>query len=440
MRRRQVPNNGMYKFIIYKTKKLVCDSRGKPKYINNFDDVIYEIFGVNHLAKKLNDVYDNRDYIHIIDKVGVKYLMDIMNNPKMYEVMDELVTINHRINYLKKKIKTQSKKGKRDKYLVKEYNYLTNLYEKTIKFLRKRFGIKNSRTAYKRKYRGLNSIINDYRYEDDDDGFVSILMQDDDFYFNEDDDDDYDYGGYSYYDDYEDTSELDDFVNKMNGRRPKKAKYNTEPKYYDDMDEDDFDFDEDDGYRSRKDTPIYRASSSSDDEMAELKGIMLDLAQTVQIIANKNEYDEVRNSRGNNSYHDQPSDEEIRAGFVKKLSEEVLDMKKDNAIIAKMLNQSLNQQEQILDMMRYPDEDDDIEDDGPDIIINDPVINVSPDISALANKHEDVYENVCGNYPRSQPVNPDAMSVGEMVDKINESAGLDEDKINAQKPTPKPVQ
>ena len=189
MARAKYGNSVIYKFLVFKIGRLVKDSRGRLKYSTYFDNIVYDIFGVKHFTKKINESYDNRDFIDVLESVGSDQLMKIMNNPKYYDAMRELIAINYRINVLRKEIRKQGKKDKRNKQDLKEYKYLTNLYEESIKYFRKKLGIKNSKSSYKRRYKSLSNIVRDERDYDDDE-YTSILLRsdDDEFYFDDDDD------------------------------------------------------------------------------------------------------------------------------------------------------------------------------------------------------------------------------------------------------------
>lgn len=285
-----------YKFILYKMKSLVTDNRGRLRYLESLDNILYDIFGVKNTMKKINNAYDPREISGLIDNLGVNVLLQLFNSGKMYKILEDLVQINYRMKELQKDIRKQSRKDKRDKDDVKEYNYLMDLYKKSIKYIRNKFGIKNTKTSYKRKYQNLNNIVKNKGYGDwdDEDSFVSILMRDDDYYFYDDEDDDDD-------DSYESTSELEDFVNMMNGSSNRRRKKSS---YYDE-DEDDtmslFDDDYDMYEKPKKHNKFDEHTPSIDGELHDqinlLTDTVADLSSAVQHLLMKDEYSTVQRKR-----------------------------------------------------------------------------------------------------------------------------------------------
>lgn len=296
-----------YKFILYKMKMLVTDNRGRLRYLESLDNIFYDVFGIKNTMKKINNAYDPREISSLIDNLGVNILLQLFNSGKMYKILEDLVQINYRMNVLKKDIRKQSRKDKRDKDDVKEYNYLVDLYKKTIKYIRNKFGIKNVKTSYKRKYQSLNNIVKNKGYsdywDDDDESFASILMRDDDYYFSDLDDDDEDFD--------DSTSTLDDFVKMLHeeqgisSRKPRR-------KYHDSFDDDDenlsmFDDDEEDyeySYRSKryaKKNEYEEIPPSIDDglheQIADLTDAVADISSAVQHLLMKDEYDSVQRKR-----------------------------------------------------------------------------------------------------------------------------------------------
>ena len=290
-----------YKFILYKMKMLVTDNRGRLRYLESLDNILYDVFGIKNTMKKINNAYDPREISGLIDNLGVSVLLQLFNSGKMYKILEDLVQINYRMNELKKEIRKQSRKDKRDKDDVKEYNYLMDLYKKSIKYIRNKFGIKNAKTSYKRKYQSLNNIVKNKGYGDywdeDDESFTSILMRDDEYYFDDDDDDDFDPS----------TSELEDFVNMMHGGRKKKnvRRYDS----YDDYDDDDDDnmslFDDEDDYdyrrKSSRSSKYDQIPPSIDEGLHEQMSVLTDtvaeLSSAVQHLMMKDEYNAVQRKR-----------------------------------------------------------------------------------------------------------------------------------------------
>lgn len=425
MQRRYARNSVKYKFVLYKIKKLVTDSRGKLRYVDSFDSVINDVFGVSDVARKMSRIYTNDDYVELLDRVGLDYLLEIFNSSRLFSIFSELVAINYRIDLLRKRIKKDNKRGKRDKTMIKEYNYLSKLYKDSVKMMKKRFGIKSTKNAYKRQFKSLNDFV--HRYDDDDD-FTSVLLRDDDYFFNDDDDDDNEFTLSNLDDeddDYEDTSELEDFERMMNGGRtsrrrkkqPKQKIYN-----FDDFDLDEEDDDDDD---SENDDSNKEVLSQIDT----LAHTVQELAQSVQAIAMRDEYQQTTLNRKMGSFKvhpDQPSEVEILTDFVSKLSKEIVDIKNDNKVIAEALDVSLANQNKItnyLNSLVFEDEDDTEPD--TEVVMNQPVVNErTNDIIDAMNKFPDVYEEIqkdkdAGIDQTSDPDIPD--SVEELIDRINQS-------------------
>lgn len=195
-----------YKFVLSKIQSLVCDSRGRMRYMKEFDHVIDDIYGVKNLAKKINDSYDSRDIIATIEKFGLEQLIGLFNSRKNTDMMADLVAVRYRLRELQSAFqKSRKKSGRRDKRDVKEGKYLSKLYTDSIRYMKKRLGVQDVKNLYKRKYSALTSVLDndDFGF---DDGFSSLL--DDDIFGNEYDDYDYD---------YDDRTELDDFRDRLNG-------------------------------------------------------------------------------------------------------------------------------------------------------------------------------------------------------------------------------
>lgn len=459
MTRSKYGNAVIYKFLIHKIKCLVKDSRGRLKYATYFDNIIYDIFGVKHFSRKLDESYADRDFIDVLETVGSDHLMKIMNNAKLYDAMRELIAINYRISVLRKEIRKQGKKDKRNKQDLKEYKYLTNLYEESIKYFRKKLGIKNSKNSYKRRYKSLSNIVREEH--DYDDEYTSILLRsDDDDYFFEDDDYEYD----EYDDDYESTSELEDFVNRMNGkpdrrnsRRQKQNRPSYRPSRYSDEDfdldeEEDFEDDDDeyDGRRSR-----HSSMPSMEDpaikQLNNLTEVVTDLAGAVQMLVNKNEYDTVqrRKEMYQNQYSDRLSEEHLRPSgtremvsdsvdtrkeleiiteFIGRLSDEQNKMKSNQKTIAEALDQVVHQQKDIIAFLNTFTEDDEYEDEdiSEDVVMRSPVVSGNEDLSQRFNKYPDVYEEMA-----NEEDSDGKLKVEELIDTINNSG--DESTVEATK-------
>ena len=225
----------MLKFIMSNLKKIVSNSIGDPTYMKNFDEIINDIFGVKHFTRRLNNCYDNKDTISILNEIGVTTLMTIVNSPIMLSTFEELIVMNLQIYAVNKTLKRQEDKGKKkDKQLVKELQYLLDTYKEAIKALRKKFGV-SKKKSYKKKFSAVNALIDTKRggfsYYDNDGFSTSVFDSDDDDFYDEDDDGD----GMSRYEKY---------FQKVTGKALKKK---TKPTLgrYEEIDEEDDDDDED---------------------------------------------------------------------------------------------------------------------------------------------------------------------------------------------------
>lgn len=370
MARTRYDSDVVYKFLLSKIKKLVKSQRGELKYMQNFDNIIHDIFGVKHFTKKINELYDRRDLICVIEDVGSKELMAIMNNSRYYDAMRELVMVNHRMETLKKVVHKQRKKGKSYKKFSEEYEYLLKLYKKSIKRFRKFLGIKSTKTSYKKKYSSLNSIVkNDY----DDDRYSGLL--DDDDFENDYDDDYYDD------DDYESNTEFDEYVKRSS--RGNRKKSNTTRRrvssQYDDFDlDDDFDDDEDEEYP--------RSVPSMDDraiaQLNNLTDTVSELAGAVQSLMNKNEYESSQRRkmmyqepeipryqyspdrlRPSGTNVDVNKEVAILTDFMGRMSDEQVRMKDNQKTMARALDQIINNENKIMSALAGAADDDDSVDD-----------------------------------------------------------------------------
>jgi len=256
--RKTLEKNSVLKAYLQKIKKLVVDERGEMSYIENFDRVIEDIFGVKNFAKRLNQCYDDRDTIVVLNSLGSKILNEMLMIPSLYQAFAELVAVDARILEIKKKIRRAEKKGKKkDKDLLKEYEYLTELYKKAKKKIRQRFGIASKKKAYKSRYSALLNIVDGY-YEDDDE--ISSLLYSSDLEFDDDDE----------------LSELEDYERYLSGGKSGKGRRIARLMNYD-MDEDDDDFDELDDDD---------ADEASNNRLSKIESIVSNLANTVQYMMN----------------------------------------------------------------------------------------------------------------------------------------------------------
>lgn len=449
-------NNTKYKNIIVGIKDMITDGRGRMVYMDAFDNCINEIFGVPHFSRKLNGAYSNREIIDIIERVGSDCLYEIFTNKRLRGILKEMTEIDRRIHVLRKELRKQGKHGKRDKYDLKEYNWLRKTLKNSAKYMRDRFGIKNRRTAYKKRYKNITDVLRD---RDDDFEFRSVAFGDDDYddvFYS----DDYEYNDSSRYDDedddddYDETSELQDFEEMMNGRssrrrsnrrrrRPSRSRrssmdFDDEWSDEDDDDEDDEKFVDDD----------------LEKKVDELSKNMMYLAETVQYLSNKSTNDSarIRNLRDHvvkdmrrqrceeeNGYNFAPDNMEfpkhapntkletevdIINDFIGKLGNDVITLKKNNKVMAEAMDKILEQQSNIVDTFNAILADDDDEDD-VDYSVSEafthPKVVQQNSLDALVNHVQDPYE--MDNDTKEDVVDEASISgtVGELIDKINKN-------------------
>lgn len=200
------------KFILSKIKRLVVDSEGRFRYIENLDNVLYDVFGVKNFTKRLNQTYDDRDTISVMGTLGFGNLTKICNSSHNYEIFAELVAIDARKERLKRELRKADKKGKKkDKDLLKEYEYLSDIYKEATKVVRKRFGIKSAKKSYKKRYSSVSNLLDNRDYYDYDDEFSSVLYTSDIDLYSDYDEDDEDW-------DDDGLSELEEFRMRLEGK------------------------------------------------------------------------------------------------------------------------------------------------------------------------------------------------------------------------------
>lgn len=275
----------LYKFVVYQVKRLVCDCDGEPLFMEAFDRVFYDLYGIEDFSAKLSRMYNNRSMQKLINMVGLQQLIKLFKNPSYCNILHEMVMISNDLSELRKKIYKKRKKGdtKHLKYDQREFNDMLKLYNKGIKALRKSLKIKDIHKAYKDKYKNLRNFIgqnNRDLYWDDVDlrGFDGII---------DDDDDDYDIFGDDF--DPDDSTILEDFARALNGGRANKSRRRKQSFEY--VDDDD-DYDETD-----------ESFDNLNSKVDHLCNHMQALSDTVQGLAAQNHYDTVNNRKPNRQYH-----------------------------------------------------------------------------------------------------------------------------------------
>lgn len=258
----------------------------KPIYIDAFDVVIYDLYGLKRFARKLSTAYDERQYYELINKIGLDQLVELFENKGCCNAVRDLTQIAFDLGRLSDEIKKLRRKGRDPKYELKEFKDLKKLYTKGIKALQKRLDIKSIRSAYKRKYGSLREFVND--------GYGSEMSWDNDFgmlddLYDSDDDDDW----------YSEDTNLKDFMNmigggngsrksrKSSGRR-QRSRNDDDDEPYHTMDMDMFDFDmEEDG-----DDEVIDEMNSKIDRLGDQVKL---LANSVNAVITQTNYDETNN-------------------------------------------------------------------------------------------------------------------------------------------------
>ena len=212
------PNNNRWvlmKFCIYKLRMLVSDEQYRPKYIQSADIIFENFYGIKHFTRKLSDCCTDIEFSRNIDRIGMNQLLQLLKNSRYYNALRDLVIAGDELAKIKHKIRKQKMKGTVDKSLIKEYRYLSKIYDRGQNILRKMLGLKSYKKAYKRKFSAVKNLMNEHGggWSDGWSDYAfsafgpSADYYDDDPYDNDDDD------GYR----YEDASELQDFLKMMNG-------------------------------------------------------------------------------------------------------------------------------------------------------------------------------------------------------------------------------
>lgn len=180
------------KFILLQLADLVCDGVGRPKYVTSLDNVIEDLFGYKKLASKISACRNDTGMIGVVLDFGLQDLFTITDNARTMAVLSDLVTMDRSLMVLRKELKKGSKKGGANKKRQKEYNYISDLYKKTVKTLRKDLGL-SAKNPYKNQFKSArnfleseseSSFFDDYGYgrsifitDDDDDEDGSLFAQ-----------------------------------------------------------------------------------------------------------------------------------------------------------------------------------------------------------------------------------------------------------------------
>lgn len=473
----------LYKFVVYQIKTLVTNNRGKTVYMDSFDRVILDLYGVKNLSRKISESYDDREIMDFIDKVGLDQITRLLQNTRYCNAVRDLIRIDDDCEELAKEIRKLRRKGKRSKSMIKEYNELKNLYKRGIKNIKKRLGIKSNKKAYKYRYNAVKGLLNEGRGWD---GSFREIPMDDDYDYDPYDDDDYYRGGRKRasdpYDEYDDEEEIDDgydpenaseletFCRMMNGpdrrraairQRIKRSIYAEQMGYDED---DDFDYDPYDEQRKQRarngeyedDDPEfgrYRRNTDVDDiedyedpgddlKYEALYDKVAVLADVVQALASQREYDMVNhrdfvNHRPRTKANDRPVEypEEYyrlygRPDGYKPSPQEVRDDYVDK-IAMDMTEIKVATSNLVKAMSAFEDWRQGIdemlaelaEDYDEDDTYDEPVVSDENPILKAYNKYPDIYETPIDQLPPGPADNPQrdpkTMSRAEVIDEIN---------------------
>lgn len=363
-----------FRFITHKLKDLVVSEYGQRKYVDQADEVFEDVFNVKKFFSRLEKAYDNRETIRIIHNFGFPILMVICNTPRYFLAIKDMIQILNRIDDIKKKVKNNQKKGKKkDKDLIKEFDYLQDLYKDSCKSFRKKLQIKK-KSDYKGRYRAAADMANRdnlFNLDDDDDDFMEFGDSSDSFPTQ------------SKYADVklDDDSEFARMLRRAAGLDEKefyrdlkkKKRTNYDPDSFDvedDDDEDDEDDDdEDDENEDRRPNRIFK--DDYDKKIDRLLSGMQNLTTVTQMLVN--ERMDVNQSEAYVAHkvadkmrpksvpvNDEDEDDEADDHPYDDLGKEIVGLK--NAVVALMQSQkqiidNLNDVNQILDDAMQPDED-----------------------------------------------------------------------------------
>lgn len=457
MRRNELKNPSLYKFVVYQTKGLVSNNRGKPVYMDSFDKVIYELYGIKHFSRKISEYYDDRDIVDLIDATGLEQLIRLMKNTRFCNVVRELTLIDNDTESLEKEIRKMRRKGKSNKHMLREFNDLKKLYEKGIKSLRRRLGIRNAKMAYKRKYAAVRELVGGSDYYDNDDydfsGLSNVRYRGgrdpyDNDYFDDPYEDDQDYDEYD-----EDSSELEDFERMLNGpsRKPRRRRV---------KDPLDSDFYDDDPYaRSRDDEEELEEyeeyhlerSMKDKDRLDNLTMHVMELSDCVQALMSQSRYDQVNHRdpvthlpqkrRIKEYIPPQDNDSELQGEAMESIIEEIESLKDaTNTLVDGMLSfqKWQNQINQLIIEEAFDDES--------DVEMGEPVIDDAIDhYQKIINAYPDVYETPMEELPEDgkeipslpqESKNPNQLNHKEVIEEVNRTQAQKAACINDQKKEP----
>ena len=412
-----------YRFVIIRLKALICDEYGNPEFMEPMDDILFDLFGVKQFTRKIARRYENREIARVIDTIGLKYLMELLNNAKYYAMLNDMIQMLYHLDDLKRVIRKQRRKGKRDRSLIKEYTYLNDLYKRALKFFRKKLNIKNPKTAYKRRYQALDGMLKKSSFYGGD--YSSIGLGG----FDMDDPYDDDYGKRSYYeddpyDDYEDdyefetSSPYDDFVKDLHEREyrsPRRPVGNT--KRYNRAQQasefDDYDPYDDASYE----TP---GESKIEDRIDKLADVVLELSSGLNNFMVKQSYDQTHPRRPINVDDDPYDAVDSEISVEDEISEKLEEMEDTQKLLAGALGEILEWRKELEEILFEDEEETQSEED-----------ETSKTAFVPKDFHPTQDEIVVTNEVKNEQSEEEKLSRTDLIGKVNH----DNPKVHEQKRT-----
>lgn len=373
------------KFVVNQLMGIICDASGKSVNTEAVDNVFEDIFGYKRLASKLDCTRDDIGMLSILSDFGLNDIFSICNDVKVMDVIADLVIMDLQMHKLHKVLKRADKKGeKRPKNKVKDYKYVSQLYEKTVKVLRKQLGY-SSKMSLKSSFNSAKALVTGYSREGRS-YFESQYYGDDEDYYDDDDDE-----VVTPYDEYlrsirrkKPKSHVHERFEQLPGQNPAASRmvFKMKPRHsmqipLDDLMDDDDD-DEDDGgdvllerYDDRTgDANINRKLDVLISTMERMVNLVA--APAARLEVDRIDPDEFKvRSTGNDSSELQ-TEATIDAGVIKKINANETKLAKAIEAITKMVgaqNEKLEQTQQTLyAVIKYLaiDDDDDEDEEGDD--------------------------------------------------------------------------
>lgn len=414
-----VESRTLLKFVVRQIKLLVSDPTGDTVYIHAFDRVFEDIFGYSHFSRKISESSTDGEILNIINRIGMRQIVDVLKSSKLCGILRELTLLQYDVSKLRRKAKRKHQKGIRDRELIKEYNYCIKLYEKGIRAFRRRIGLKGgSKKAYKRKWNGVRSMINDNRGNEEW-GSLDSLFDDeyDDYYYDDEDD-------------YEDTSELQDFVRMIEGGKSNRKRRGRSAHRHDD----DIDFDFESLYDEEDDDDYEEEESRSnltetDKKLDKILSAMTVLSDRIGASESERIYDIV-NGRDPVT-HNPGSFKGSDPGLVA-IQKQVTDLSSNMNALTKIMTEFNEFREDMLSILSLGSEE---EEDYPqeDMVYREPlVVDSGESASEIINKYPDVLSTDMEDLPEDELKDPNTMSLHEMIDEINSSEPIQVDPVNEE--------